>query len=402
MKKVLFLFAILISINSIAQTFYSENSIKEYWKTNGMEKIEGIYESTGSYIDTERPCINGYGQTICYTTWRNYATKYKVAIVKLAGEYKLIYLSGNPKGSEKIAGCNCDGQSYIEPRSNQWRIGDIKANLYKTATPDFYKCEWYMGDKSLNPDGYVTFENYAYFTLFVSGTDQNKAMYLKLYPTVDDNIDQKNKKVEQSSGTGFAISSKGFIVTNYHVTNGATNIKVRGINGDFSTLYNAKIVVEDKNNDLSIIQITDPSFTSLGVIPFTISSKSSDVGNSVFALGYPLKAVMGDEIKLTNGIISSKSGFQGDVTSYQISVPLQPGNSGGPLFDANGNLVGIVNAKLTIGENVSYAIKSSYLLNLIDLMPTPLTLQTVSTLTGKPLTSQVKVLNKFVYIIEIN
>lgn len=399
MKKVLFLFSTLLSINSLAQTFYSESSIKEHWKTNGMDKIEGIYESTGSYKDVEIPCRNGYGQTLCYMTWRRYDPKYKVALIKQTSEYKLIYLSGTPKGAEKVGGCNCDGKSYVEPQSNQWSVGEVKAKLYKTATPDFYKCDWYMGDKTLNPDGYITFENNAYFTLLLAG---DKTMYLKLYPTADDNIDQNNKKSEQSSGTGFAISSKGFIVTNYHVTNGAENIKVRGINGDFSKLYNAKIVVEDKNNDLSIIQITDPSFTSLGLIPFTISNKSSDVGSSVFALGYPLKAVMGDEIKLTNGIISSKSGFQGDVTSYQISVPLQPGNSGGPLFDANGNLIGIVNAKLTIGENVSYAIKSSYLLNLIDLMPSPLTLQTVSTLTGKPLTSQVKLLNKFVYIIEIN
>jgi S1-C subfamily serine protease len=400
MKQILFFFTALLSINSFAQTLYSENSIKDYWKTNGMEKIEGIYESTGSYNDVEIPCNNGYGQTLCYMTWRNYEPKYKVALVKQNGEYKLIYLSGNPKGMEKVGGCNCDGSSYIEPSNNQWAVGEVKAKLYKTATQDLYKCDWYMGNKKLNPDCYITFESDNYFTCLISGKDKN--MYLKLYPTVDDNIGQTNKKTEQSSGTGFAISSKGLIVTNYHVTNGATKIKVRGISGDFSKLYNARIVVEDKNNDLSIIQITDSSFTSLGAIPYTISNKSSDVGSSVFTLGYPLKAAMGDEIKLTNGIISSKSGFQGDVTSYQISVPLQPGNSGGPLFDANGNLIGIVNSKLTIGENVSYAIKSSYLLNLIDILPSPLALKTISTLTGKPLTSQVKVLNKFVYIIEIN
>jgi S1-C subfamily serine protease len=231
---------------------------------------------------------------------------------------------------------------------------------------------------------------------------KNKNMYLKLFPTADDNLIQNDKKYVQTSGTGFAISSNGFIATNYHVTNSASSIKVRGINGDFSKLYSAKIVAEDRNNDLSILQITDPSFSSLSTIPFTILNKSIDVGNSVFALGYPLKAVMGDEIKLTNGIISSKSGFQGDITSYQISVPLQPGNSGGPLFDSNGNLIGIVNAKLTIGENVSYAVKSSYLLNLIDIVQNSLPIQTINTLYGKTLPEQVKILNKFVYIIEVN
>ena len=66
---------------------------------------------------------------------------------------------------------------------------------------------------------------------------------------------------------------------------------------------------------------------------------------------------MGDEVKLTNGIISSKTGFQGDVTTYQISVPLQAGNSGGPLFDSKGNVIGIVNAKHLGTENVSYVVK---------------------------------------------
>lgn len=209
-------------------------------------------------------------------------------------------------------------------------------------------------------------------------------------------------KSATSSGTGFGISSDGIIATNSHVVNGSSKITVRGVNGDFSKSYSAKLLTEDKNNDLAIIQITEPSFTSFGEIPFTIANRTSDVGSSVFAMGYPLKAFMGDEIKLTNGIISSKSGYQGDVTTYQISVPLQPGNSGGPLFDQNGNLVGIVNAKLTMGENVSYAVKSQYLLNLLDLLTIAPKIPTSNTLTGKSLTDQVKIINNFVYIIEVN
>jgi S1-C subfamily serine protease len=332
-------------------------------------------------------------------TWRNYDTKYKVALVKTDGDYKLVYLSGTPKGSEKVGGCNCDGKSYIAPEGNNWSTGEVKARLYKTATHDFYKCDWYMGDKSLNSDGYISFDNYAYFKLILSGIE---SMFLKLYPTTDDNIGQNTNKTEKSSGTGYAISSNGYIATNHHVTYGATSIKVRGVDGDFSKTYTAKVIIEDKNNDLSIIKIDNPSFTSLGTIPYIISSRASDVGSSVFVLGYPLRATMGDEVKLTNGIISSKSGFQGDVTSYQITAPVQPGNSGGPLFDNKGNIIGIINAKHVGAENASYAIKSSYLLNLIDLMPTPPNLETINTVAGKTLTEQVKILKKFTYIIEIN
>jgi len=88
MKQILLLFLTLLSISSFAQTFYSENSVKVYWKNNGMEQIEGIYESISSYDDKEIPCTNGYGQTICYMTWRYYESKYKVALIKQNGEYK--------------------------------------------------------------------------------------------------------------------------------------------------------------------------------------------------------------------------------------------------------------------------------------------------------------------------
>lgn len=153
---------------------------------------------------------------------------------------------------------------------------------------------------------------------------------------------------------------------------------------------------------MAIIKIDDYSFTSLGTIPYIIKSSGSNVGENIFVLGYPLRATMGDEIKLTNGIISSKTGFQGDVTSYQISAPVQPGNSGGPLFDSQGNLIGIINAKHIGAENASYALKVSYLSNLIDLLEYPPTLQKVSTLGGKQLTQQVSLIKKFVYIIELN
>ena len=88
--------------------------------------------------------------------------------------------------------------------------------------------------------------------------------------------------------------------------------------------------------------------------------------------------ILGEEIKVTDGIISSKTGYQGDVVTYQISVPIQPGNSGGPLFDKNGNLVGITNEGVPDAQNVGYAIKVSYLKNLLDSAPTPIILPSVN------------------------
>jgi S1-C subfamily serine protease len=92
-----------------------------------------------------------------------------------------------------------------------------------------------------------------------------------------------------------------------------------------------------------------------------INFRLQETGTSIFTLGYPLIDKMGEEIKLTTGVVSSTSGYDGDNTTYQVSTPIQPGNSGGPLFNDKGEIVGIINAKLKGAENASYAIKISYL-----------------------------------------
>ena len=108
---------------------------------------------------------------------------------------------------------------------------------------------------------------------------------------------------------------------------------------------------------------------------------------------------MGDEIKLTTGIISSKTGFQGDVSLYQISAPIQPGNSGGPLFDKKGNIIGVVNAKHAGAENVGYAIKSSYLRNLIESCASSSVIPMINTVASLPLTGKVKTEKNYVFFI---
>lgn len=225
----------------------------------------------------------------------------------------------------------------------------------------------------------------------------------KVYPSTYDieNIMAKAIKEAPKSGTGFALSSNGFIATNYHVIENAKSIKVRGIKGDFSIMFNAQVIKSDQMADLAVIQIDDPNFVDLGKIPYPVVSSNTDVGEEVFALGYPLTNTMGEEVKLTTGIISANSGYQGNQNQYQISVPVQPGNSGGPLFDKNGKVVGIVNAKHTDTDNVSYAIKSRNLIGLFYMIPDTPVLDT-NLMTGKTLPEKVRVAKNFVYIIEVN
>lgn len=150
---------------------------------------------------------------------------------------------------------------------------------------------------------------------------------------------------------------------------------------------------------MALLKIDDSAFCGFGNIPYAVSSTMSEVGEDIFVLGYPLTSTMGDEIKLTTGIISSKTGFQGDVALYQISAPIQPGNSGGPLFDRKGNLIGIVNAKHKDAENVGYAIKTSYLKNLIESSTSTSILPNNNQVVGQPLTEKVKKLKNYVFMI---
>lgn len=192
------------------------------------------------------------------------------------------------------------------------------------------------------------------------------------------------------SGTGWMLN-KGYVVTNHHVANNARTIVLKFMRGDQMLEYAGEVAAMDEEHDIAIIKINDSKFNGFGTLPYAVKTSLADVGESVFVLGYPLTTTMGDEIKLTTGIISSHSGFEGNKAQYQISAPIQPGNSGGPLFDDDGNVVGIVNAKHTGAENVGYAIKTAYLQALVEQLPDKNgVLPTTNRLSGLNLPQKVK------------
>jgi len=334
-------------------TGYNLNSFKNYLD-NSTLPIEGLYENAiGS-------------QTL---------PKYEIGVLKSEFGYTLIYLGG--------------GDSRV------WKEGDVKAYLTTTANSNLFKVKWYKADKTITENLYVSFD---YAMMKVVWTDGNpESLFLKLYPTSDNYNNPSQERA--SSGTGFALSSNGYIITNYHVIDKAKSIEVKGINGNFTRKYSAKVVVSDERNDLAIIKINDPNFTTLGSLPYTFKREIAGVGENVFVLGYPMPDTMGEEIKLTNGVISARTGFQGDVSTYQISAPVQSGNSGGPLFDKNGNIIGVVSSKHLIADNAGYAIKVGYIVNLIELLPQRISLPQTSILNGKTLPQQVDIASEFTYLI---
>lgn len=185
--------------------------------------------------------------------------------------------------------------------------------------------------------------------------------------TMSDGKDQGIK----STGSGFFIHANGYIVTNHHVIDKAKSIQIEVKSGNTSVNYNAKVQMVDKTNDLAILKIEDSKFTPLPIIPYQIKRDGlAEVGSSVFTLGYPLALNgMGKEVKFTDGKVSARTGYEQNINSYQTTVPVQPGNSGGPLFNDQGQLVGVINAIVKNTDNVSYAIKTAYLVNLVELLP---------------------------------
>lgn len=190
----------------------------------------------------------------------------------------------------------------------------------------------------------------------------------------NDNITEKeNPKTEQkSSGSGVLISKNGYIVTIYHVIENAKKIEV--IFPEKSITKNSVLEYKDQKNDLVILKLQNFSYQEISDkdIPFSfVKIKDVKVGQDVYTLGFPLGDFMGSKSRLSTGVIQSLYGIQDDPRLYQINNPLQPGNSGGALFNKKGELVGIcvssLNAKYfyenvgIIPQNVNFAIKISYL-----------------------------------------
>lgn len=159
----------------------------------------------------------------------------------------------------------------------------------------------------------------------------------------------------QSSGSGYFVTADGHVGTNNHVIEGCTKIRV----ADFGP---ARLVKADTTNDLAIIQVQTSK-------PHTVAKfRSAPVrrGEEIFVLGFPFSDLLGNNLTISEGIVSSLAGIGGDVRNFHLSAPVQPGNSGGPVLDSSGDLVGTVVAKLdaiktlevagTLPENVNFAV----------------------------------------------
>ena len=225
-------------------------------------------------------------------------------------------------------------------------------------------------------------------------TQQSVVNNLKSQMTVEPAIPFK------SGGTGFLIDVKGLLVTNAHVVKNARNIAVQNKAG---TSFHATVAYIDAEKDLAILKIDDPNFKPLASIPYTISKASAELASPIFTLGYPR-----DEIVYGEGYLSAKTGFNGDTLSCQISIPANPGNSGGPVLNEEGEIVGILSTRETASEGVVFALQAKHIHKALAELKKDTSFQRVklgtskSALAGLERIQQVKKVEDYVFMVKVN
>lgn len=209
-------------------------------------------------------------------------------------------------------------------------------------------------------------------------------------------VPSKAKFEANFRATGFLVDGNGYIITNAHVVKDARNLLVENKKGD---QFYANAVYVNKTTDLAILKITDTSFKKVQDLPYTFSKVPTDLGEHIFTLGYPREEVVYGE-----GYLSAKSGYFGDTSSYQISISANPGNSGGPVINRNGEVIGIISSKETNADGVVFAIKSDNIYGALkDVKENDsIKLPEKNTLKGLDRVQQIKKLEDFVYMVKGN
>jgi len=202
-----------------------------------------------------------------------------------------------------------------------------------------------------------------------------------------------------TGGTGFMIDTKGYIVTNAHVIKNAKHIAVQSGNGKD---LRATVVYSDAEKDIAILKITDKNYKPVSSIPYSIKRNSGDLAESIFTLGYPR-----NDIVYGNGYIASKTGYNGDTLSCQITIPANKGNSGSPVLNKNGEVIGILSKKENTLEGAAFALRSKFIFEAISELQKDSTYKNIklpvaSSLKGKERTQQVSAISGFVFMVKVD
>lgn len=236
---------------------------------------------------------------------------------------------------------------------------------------------------------------------------QQTSDYLELRRTVDKiqksqtalEKDLKPKAVvpkAQFAATGFLVSSQGYVITSHHVINKADSVYIQ--NEKYGSLK-AVVVHSDPVNDVSVLKIVTP--VKIESLPYTLTDIDAELAEDVYTLGFPREDVVFGE-----GSISSLTGYRANPNAYQVSVPVNPGNSGGPLLNNKGDLIGMISGVQTQASGATFAIKSTVLKQIVtdsvlDSLSVPVKLPRQNSIKNFTRVQQVKKLKDCVFLINV-
>lgn len=193
----------------------------------------------------------------------------------------------------------------------------------------------------------------------IEGIKQSQSKIIK-------DLDNKANKppIENKySGTGFALSNNGYLVTNYHVTEGADSIYIETNKGQY---HKASLVSFDAKSDIAILKVESKKFkfSKQEQLPYNFALGKIKLGEKVFTLGYPETEVVYKE-----GYISSQNGYLGDSIQYRLELPAEPGQSGSPILNNQGSIIGMLSGKATNSSGTTYAVSSDAMLRMLHNIP---------------------------------
>ncbi|MCA5005165.1 S1C family serine protease [Sphingobacterium bovistauri] len=232
----------------------------------------------------------------------------------------------------------------------------------------------------------------------MNSVKRNVTAQNKVIQNINKNEVPKKDISSHFGATGFLLTKDGYVVTNYHVVNGADSIQLQNQKGK---AFRAEIIHTDAAKDLAILRIADSSFRTTKTVPYTFKKQLTDVGEDIYTIGFPR-----DEAVYGQGYLSSNTGYSGDTIAYQISIPVNPGNSGGPVLDTQGNVVGIISGKQKGIDGAAFAIKTKELIETLNRIPTEslkgnIVLNNKNSLNKLSRTEQIKKLQDFIYIVKV-
>ena len=295
---------------------------------------------------------------------------------RLKDKAKVVYLYNRYKRTAAIAAAIA-GITVLSVSALVWSVSDFKPNQVKS---DISYLEREISNLKKNDQ--------------VLSKEINEVKTAKGDSVVPEGI------TYTSGGTGFLVDAKGYLVTNAHVVDNARVIAVQNSAGKD---LRAEIVYKDAGRDIAILKIVDKAFKSPSSIPYAIKKSAGDIAEPIFSLGYPRNDIVYGE-----GYLAAKTGYQGDTLAVQISINANSGNSGSPIINRKGEIIGVLNARQSTAEGAVFAIQSKYIYDALgqlqktDTAYKNVKLPTASVLKGIDRTKQVEKITDFVYMVKVN